>query len=906
MMKFHLRKIRRTFLASGLFMILSSGLLGQTTGKIAGTIIDDATGEPLPGANVMLVDTRMGAAADMEGRYYILNISPGHYDLRVDMIGYAPVIVEQIPVSINRTVPVDVRMKVATIAGEVVVVEVDRMAMKKDQTGTIKNISSEQLEILPVENLGAVVNMQAGVVEGHFRGGRSTEVSYLIDGVSVDETFGGQYAAVDIEPETIKDLEVITGTFNAEYGNAMSGMVNAVTKDGSSTFHGSFYTGMANYVTVNDTIFKGIDEFAVNQNEDYKFQLEGPILGDRITFFTNIRYQNNRNHLNGVHRYNVDDFNDYTADTSSEWTTNYSGSGDFVPMNGSENKSFLGKVTFNLINGIKFSVLHTINDDRWDGYSHFNRYNPYGVASDYRESNFTKFQVNHMLTNSLFYELKISSMDTYNGRYIFKNYADTTASGEYKYVSDIYANSYGPGLSTGGQDKDHSERRLIDNTVKFDLTWQMNTHHSLKTGINYTQHDLTNEWHSIRNKFEGQPEAFMFYQPIIYGDSTVYGDVYNVKPTSFSGYIQDKMEYDEMVINYGLRYDWYDPATVYPSDLRNPANQISYHDSVGRTSSYLETPETYQVSPRIGLAYQLGDAATLHFAYGHFFQLPEKSAMYQNHSFIVAPTDYVTTSGNSNLKAQKTVSYEIGLWQEVVPGVGVDVSLFYKDVYNYLSTKVISTYNQIEYGMYTNKDYGNTRGLEVKLDVMKKPISVWLNYTLQYTRGNADSPQQAFNRAGSSQDPVNKFIPMSWDQRHTLNGTIGYVGPNYGLSMTGYFNSGAPYTFSPQGETVLARVNLYPNNDYRPIRYHADLTAYYRLELLRGVSMNFDLSIYNVFDRLNENWVNGETGRAYTAVVTEADLAGFKSDFSTYDENYQDPSAFSAPRQIKFGVGLTF
>jgi len=897
-MKFDMTQLRRMLLSvTGLTLLLAGSLQAQTTGKIAGQVLDDATGEPLPGANIILLETQMGAAADMDGRYYILNIRPGHYDLRVDMIGYAPVIVEAIPVSINRTVPVDIRMKVATISGEVVVVEVERAAMKKDQTGTIKNISSEQLEILPVENLGAVVNMQAGVVEGHFRGGRSTEVSYLIDGVAVDETFGGQYASVEIEPETIKDLEVITGTFNAEYGRAMSGVVNAVTKDGGKEFQGSIYTGGANYFTGNDHVFKGIDSFRVNLNEDYKFQLSGPVVGEKITFFVNGRYQHNRNHLNGIRHYRVDDYSNYTSDTTANWITQNTGDSTLVSMNGSVNQSFLGKLVFNMGGGLKFSLLHSINKDRWDGYDHASRYNPDGMASSYRRSYFSVFQLNHMITNSLFYELKLSSMDTYNGNYVYENPLDSG------YVNDIYSNNFGVGVNTGGQNKDHSVRTMVDNAAKFDLTWQINAHHNIKIGANYVQHDLTNEWHNIRNAYEGTFLSFFQYEPVIYGDSSVYADVYNVKPRDFSAYIQDKMEYDEMVINYGVRYDWFDPATRYPSDLRNPANQLNFGDD---STTYPQTPATFQVSPRIGLAYQLGSAAILHFSYGHFFQLPPMYAMYQNHSYLVAPSDYATTTGNSNLEAEKTVAYEIGLWQEVAPGMGVEVSLFYKDIYNLLSTKIISTYNQIEYGMYTNKDYGNVRGLEVKFDVFRKPISVWLNYTLQYTRGNADSPTQAFDRAGASQDPVNKFIPMSWDQRHTLNGTLGYVGPNYGVSLTGYFNSGAPYTFSPQGESILARVNLYPNNDYRPIRYHADLAAYYNLPLMRGMNLKFDLSIYNLFDRLNENWVNSETGRAYTAIVTDADLSNFKEDFFPYSENYQDPSAFSAPRQIKLGVGLSF
>lgn len=900
-MKYYLNKfIKSSLMVVAFALVFTSGIQAQTTGKISGVVLDDATGEPLPGANINLVGTSRGAAADIEGRFFILNISPGFYNLRIDMMGYKPVVVENMAISMNRTIPVEVRMVTSIIEGEIVVVEVDRVAAKKDQTGTIKNISSEQLEILPVENLDAVVSMQAGVVEGHFRGGRSTEVSYLIDGIPVDESFGGQHKSVDIEPESIKDLEVITGTFNAEYGRAMSGVVNATTKDGDKDFHGSIYVGRANYNTSNTDIFWGIDSTAVNMNEDYKVQLSGPILGDRITFFVNGRYQNNRNHLNGVHRFEVDDYSNYFGDTPATWLTSNTGSGEYVPMNGSENKSFLGKVVFNIIDGIKFSFMHSLNDDRWDGYSHAWRYNPEGLGSSYRESAFSVFQINHMISNKIFYELKLSKMETYNGSYLYKNFADTL------YVNDFYLNAYGPGFLTGGQTKDHTERTVTDLGSKFDVTWQVNNNHSLKAGFNYVAHDLDHSWHQIRNKYENTPLSVLLYEPVVYGDSSVYADIVSVDPIDFSAYFQDKMEFDEMVINFGLRYDWFDPATVYPSDLRNPANQLNFEDDSLKTSTYPASPTSSQLSPRIGLAYQLGNAAILHFSYGHFFQLPPMYAMYQNNSFLIGPSDYSTVLGNSRLEAEKTVAYEIGLWQELMPGIGLEVSLFYKDIYNLLSTSVISTYNQIEYGLYANKDYGNVRGLEVKFDVFKKPLNFWLNYTLQYTRGNADSPTQAFDRAGNSQDPVNKFIPMSWDQRHTLNGTIGYNVDNFGVSITGYFNSGAPYTFYPQGESILARVNLYPNNDYRPIRYHADLSAYYKIDLVRGIGLKFDLSIYNVFDRLNENWVNGETGRAYTAVVTEADLSNFKSDFSTYEETYQDPSAYSAPRQIKLGMGVTF
>ena len=238
--------------------------------------------------------------------------------------------------------------------------------------------------------------------------------------------------------------------------------------------------------------------------------------------------------------------------------------------------------------------------------------------------------------------------------------------------------------------------------------------------------------------------------------------------------------------------------------------------------------------------------------------------------------------------------------------MALDVALFYRDIYNLLTTKTISTYNQVRYGLYSNKDYGNVRGLELKLDMAFGQLKGMVNYTLQYTRGNADSPGQTFDRAGNNQDPVNRFIPMSWDQRHTLNGSLIYGTDKYGGSMTAYYNSGSPYTFAPQSESVLSRINLYPNNDYRPEKYSVDCSFYYRFKLLGGYNANLDVNIYNLFDRLNEEWVNDQTGRAYTAVIKETDIASHRSDFNDYEDRVKNPSMYSSPRMVKVGIGVNF
>ena len=567
-------------------------------------------------------------------------------------------------------------------------------------------------------------------------------------------------------------------------------------------------------------------------------------------------------------------------------------------MNRYYGTTILGKLSFNLLKGIRFSTLFSMDRDEGHGYDHAFKYNPDGMAAGHGKTDFFTFQWNHLLSNKMFYDLKNYKNKNYSGSYLFENPLDSN------YVHDKYLESFGPGFFTGGQQKHHDTRTIDNFNVKFDFNWQINNSHNLKTGLNFKKYDIDNSWRQIRNEYFGTPLEGQLYKPKVFGDSTLFADVYTAQPQEFSAYIQDKMEFQDMVINFGLRYDNFDTKSKSPSDRRNPANQLSLPDSM--MSSQLPVDPQIQISPRFGLAYQLGSAAVLHFSYGHFFQMPPMYAMFQNNSQLIAPNDYSTVMGNKELKAEKTVTYEIGLWQELARGVGLEVSLFYRDIYNLLSTQIISTYNQIEYGLYSNKDYGNARGLEVKLDLNAGPISSWVNYTLQYTRGNADNPQQAFSRSGASMDPVNRFIPMSWDQRHTFNATVAYNINNFGLSLTGYYNSGSPYTFSPLEESRLSRINLYPNNDYKPARYSADLVTYYNLPVYKDYKINFRLAVYNLFDRLNEGWVNGNTGRAYTAIIRDTDLAGHRSDFNEYIDRVQNPSMFSTPRMFKFSMGVNF
>jgi len=925
-----------------LFVIIIPGtILSQTTGKIAGRVLDNKTGLPLPGAQVMItarwigdeevkLDEILGTATDLDGDFFIINVSPGDYTILVQMMGYSTMKYTNVSVSVNRTLSITANLDPTVLAGEEVIVTARAVEIKKDQTSSIRNISSQDIEKLPVESLDQVVAMQPGVVAGHFRGGRVDEVSYMIDGMQVDESFGQSGRTVSVNPGVISEVEVITGAFNAEYGRAMSGIVNMVTRDGGDILKGFCSYEIGGYITNNKDIFVGLKDLDLSKKNDLNFSLSGPLFKKMFSFVLNGRYQNNEGHLYGIHRFDVDNYSMFLGDPSTVFS-DHTGTDEYVNMEWGENYSLYGKLTFKPTSSLKTSLIYNLNDNKGQGYSHYYKYNPYGRDTNYGTSKMIAFQLNHMLGKRAFYEFKLSHVDDYSGNYLYESPYDSL------YVHDMYSvGGSGCGFSTGGQNKYHSERTMQDINAKLDFNWQISKNHNIKTGGAYIYHELDNSSKEIRNVYYGSGLEMIteydsianiirypYYQATTLPDSSVYSDIYKQKPYEFSYYFQDKMEFDEMVINIGIRYDYFNPNTTYPSQLRNPANQLYFPltdtngvvlvDEFGndimdseRMSSYPTAPAKHQISPRLGLSYKLGNSALLRFCYGHFFQMPPLYALYQNHSNLIAPADYATTNGNPNINAQKTVQYEVGLWQELMPGMELDVAVYYRDIYDLLSAKVITTYNQIKYGLYSNKDYGNVRGLEVKYNLNYDPIVASIAYTFQYTRGNADSPTFTFNRAGSNTDPVNRMIPMSWDQRHTLNISGGYYQPKYGTNVTIFYDSGLPYTWSPIAENPLSRVNLYPNNDFKPEQIRVNLNAYYNLFSIKGTQGKLTLLVYNLLDRLNEVAVYSSTGRAYTTVTRESEINSHQSDFNDYWDAIRNPSMYSAPRMVKIGFEVTF
>ncbi|HDZ58756.1 MAG TPA: TonB-dependent receptor, partial [Ignavibacteriales bacterium] len=227
-----------------ILLFISSVVIAQQTGNLEGTVIDAKTGDTLPGVNVILKGTYYGAATDINGKFRINNISAGNYNIAFSLIGYKTVEFTGVKIEPGKTKLIDVRLEetVLTLEQDVVVIG-DKPLMDVEETESKKTISREDIEVAVVENIQNIVSQQAGVVESdreiHIRGGRSYENALLIDGVSVQDPLAGTGFGLQLSANAIEQVEVITGGFNAEYGQATSGIVNVKTREGKDKFSGS-------------------------------------------------------------------------------------------------------------------------------------------------------------------------------------------------------------------------------------------------------------------------------------------------------------------------------------------------------------------------------------------------------------------------------------------------------------------------------------------------------------------------------------------------------------------------------------------------------------------------------------------------------------------------------------------
>ena len=876
-----------------------------TTGKVAGKVTDAKTGESLVGVNVAVLGTTHGGSTNVDGEYFILNVPPGTYSLRASAVGYGPVTTNDVKVQVDQTTRILFALKPETVELGDVLVTATRPIVQKDLTSTTASVSGDEIAALPLEDVSSVVNLQAGVVDGHFRGGRSNEVKYLIDGVSVNDVFSGGFT-MQAEVNSIAEIQVLSGTFNAEYGEALSGVVNQVTKIAGDAYTGelSAYTG--GYMTNRTELFairpaeKSLGFLPDLYSRVYNVQgsLSGPVPGTEgfLKFFASGRYLDDGGTIYGIRKFNPSDSSNFSANDPADWYIGATGDNADVPMNDSRRFSIQGKLQAKIGSGkgIVFQTLYQQNNYR--DYNHAFRLNPDGDYRRYQKSFLLSGSYTHVFGESSFLDVLISDFNTDYRQYVFENPLDPGYVNPQR-AQDAGANSF----LTGGTENWHFSHTTNTATTRLDFTSQISSIHQIKTGVEFQRHELKYEDFQIRvDESTGfrpqlpQPGSFDFNQ-------------YTNHPFQISGYLQDKIELEYLVVNAGFRFDYFEPDgwTLINADSIAALDNLQppYTGPLFRKVS-----AKYQFSPRIGLSYPITDRGAVHLSYGHFFQVPAFSFLYKNPSFRIPLTgnfpEFIgNTIGNADLEPQRTTMYEIGLQQELTPTIGVTLTGYYKDIRNLLGLEIHIKNDFKKFGKYVNRNYGAVRGITLSFEKrLADGFGASIDYTYQIAKGDASDPNDDYNKAQSNPPiEINRaLVPLSWDRRHSVNATITLGTPNdFIASLIARVGSGLPYTPS----LVNQRTGL-ENSDTRPLFSNVDLYCTKDFAM-QGVRFSIFLKVYNIFDTANELDVFGDTGRAgYTLELTRAQEAPRGA--NTLAEYYSRPDFYSAPRQVVVGASVGF
>ncbi len=977
-------------------LVLVRNTTASTTGKIAGKIMDAASREPLAGANIRIEATALGTVSDLEGDFSIINIPPGTYTLRASMMGYVAKRMQGIRVRIDLTTRVDFALAATVLdAGESVTVVADRPLVQKDMTYSLSSVSSDEIQGLPVQDIAQVMELQAGVIQSgglHIRGGRSGEIAYWVDGVSTTDIFSGGMG-VRVENSAVEELQIVSGTFNAEYGQAMSGIINIITKEGGNEYHGGVKLYAGDYYSTSDiyNVMKKINynkstgqviEESENPIKNFnpiynaEFSLSGPVplAKEKLTFFANSRYYSQEGYLYGRELFKPQGL---------------PGDSSLVPMNPSRQFSTQAKLTFKPTGDFKLGYNFFYNRYHQDRTFIRNyKYNPGGVPLQKGGGVTHMVTINHILSPRTFYELRVNNFYREHRSYLYENpetrphwlvriLADSVHAEaildldnaeqvgrfeEYKQLERKFEYFVDPNNYTGYVSPDSARspagysfyragnvlNRFFRSTAywlgKFDLTSQISKTHLIKLGTELRFYKLTMDDIALQaRQSENGTEQIVPFMPYVPPVSTLYHDQYTRRPKEFSAYIQDKMEYKDIIFNLGLRFDYFDANHVVPADPTDPniydpfkyehiyknwqapppgtygaaldeweARFEKYTPDERKAFMHKKVEAKMKLSPRLAVAYPITDRGVIHFSYGHFFQIPEFQYLYDGPDFKLASGGGRLVIGNADLHCQSTAQYEIGLQQQLTENIGVDVTLFYRDIRDWVGTSPIITTSRasVGYSIYENKDYSNVRGVTLSLE---KRLSSHMNYNIDYTyqvaEGTYSNPEDAFNAIIANQQPRINLIPMSWDQRHTFNARMVYRYGGWIASFIGKYWSGRPYTPSfTKGASVGSATfsGLTENSARMPTTTSVDFHLLKEFKLAR-FGLSVFMYVYNLFDQRESAAVFSDTGTAdYTTYPKISDVPYSPDRIGTVKDYLSRPEWYIAPREIHLGFSVDF
>ena len=670
-------------------VIPNEALWAGTTGKISGTIVDKSTNEALPGVNVVIVGTAMGASTNAKGEYFILGVPPGTYSLRATMIGYGPVVQKNVVVNVDRTTTVNFELSQAVLEmGKEIVVTATRPLVETDVSSSQIVTTSEQASTLPAAQIIQTIALEPGIEidnleEIRIRGGGGGQISFQVDGMERMDRLNTR-AYTQMNAAAISEVQILTGGFNAEYGNIRSGIFNVITKEGGKIVSGAIdyrfgppqqkhfgpsaygkdqydwklYAGPNSFNEIKDVegnvLWQGWNKRTETLNqknylgkndwkpeeilEIWKWRHRGVKYADKPDHYLDAGVGGPLTFLEALGMKEAGYFFGYKY--TKRWPT-------FPMLSGAYTADIKeGKVSMKPTSSIKvvfngmYGVTHTTtNGNSWNPRDLAMRVyhdgenlattatgvNKYYLWADALLNVYTKqlgAKIIHTLSPSTYYEIRFNSFMTESKAGRGRSRSPRTFG--VKKVDGIWLDE----TPYGWVDEAMKEPDLTGAYMMGGGGRVRDTSNVVTQKINFDITSQVNSRNLVKAGLEAEFNDIERKYERIEEIQLLYGEwvSYHAKPRRYAAYIQDKLEYGGMIANIGVRLDYFDAnGYIYvPNDIYSPVF------ARGGTEGYRspddlpkEKSKSYlYVSPRLGISHPVRQNTKFFFNYGTFYSEP--------------------------------------------------------------------------------------------------------------------------------------------------------------------------------------------------------------------------------------------------------------------------------------------
>jgi outer membrane receptor for ferrienterochelin and colicin len=817
------------------------------TGILEGRARDKQTREYLPLVNVMIVALGVGTATNDTGYYRISNLRAGDYDVRFSIVGYKNVIVRKVAILPDLRTRLDIDLESTSIQFPTVEITAKHPLIQVDQAATAFQIEQTKLDRLPLTKFQDIVGLQPGTtIEGNIRGSKITDAVYLVDGLPIQDVIKGGIGT-SIPKSSIGSVTVTTGGRDAEYGNALSGIINVVTRSGENTH--KIAARLEGDQPEPQSLYKQTDK-----SYEGELTASGPLVSDKLYYFTA----------------------DLASLSGTRWWQDFE---HFFKEPIKREFSGISKLDYFLSPTSRLGLQAMYSFQQWHDYEYSWRYDLSGLPKEIRNSYRLALTLSNTIGDKGYYTVSLSTFSNHTRI----NDSPKNGLSLLPYEYDFYLQYILSGSRSWW------ENTLQDiYTLKADLTLQSSASHLLKAGFTLDQYSVSSDL----VKYE--PQLTYFGKPILDAPMLNYSNAYSYQPRSGSVYVQDKIKSvtDEGNVTLGLRWDFFDPTAERPIVEFIPVTPTDFTQVIG---GKVRTTLKQQVSPRVSVGVPLDPATFAFLNFGFYFQFPLFDYLYSglNPAQLKLGTKNVQ-AGNTDLEPERLVMWEVGV-KQILPGdLVASATYFNKTINNEIDTKTLIPFDSRaggDYGFisYVNNATANAYGFELIVSRERNEIlSGSVSYTYMVTEGTSEYTNQNLNIAqwGFKLAPVS--YPLSWDQRHTVKADLDFKLPGrFQCNVVVFYNSPRPYTYYPtaDGFTPLDTTKMFVPNNRR-------MSDYFCVDCKISASFNLGLSntnvflyadIRNLFNKLNVKWmdsmgrIGGELG---------------------------DPSAYYDPRRVKIGLRM--